>query len=459
MGSVLMRASTAVAEQAESRRVFEHLATHDTLTGLANRVALRSHLHECIAEARAINVLFLDLDGFKLVNDSWGHAIGDELLVAVAGRLRAHLPPDVMLARTGGDEFVAVTPIRAQDVDGRVFADHVIAELSEPFSLSVGAVVITPSVGVTSSDGADSPDPETLVREADTAMYCAKEAGRACTVVYDEAMGQRVRQRVDLDRALRQALERDELSVVYQPIVHLQSDRVIGFEALVRWHRLEGPSYTPDVFIPAAEENGLIGPIGDFVMRHAIEQLARWRRETPHEVAVSINVSARQLLDGAFASRVLRELSARDLPPRALRLEITESTLVAADDQVAVQTLRDLEAAGVALSIDDFGTGYSSLSYLSRFRVHEVKVDRSFVSEITSRREDQAIVRATAAMANALGMSVVAEGIETAEQRDVVADAGIGYGQGWLFGRPMSPDAAAERVIRQWDPSTSAPPA
>jgi diguanylate cyclase len=454
--ALLSRAARAVAEQADSRRVFEELATHDTLTGLANRVALHDHLESSISQGISMNVLFLDLDGFKMVNDSWGHSVGDELLVQVARRMAQHLPPDVLLARTGGDEFVVVTPVRPEDPDGMTFADQVIAELSQPFSLTPGEVVVTPSVGVTSSTGYRA-DADTLVREADTAMYRAKEAGRARAVIYDESMGAMVRERVLLDRALRQALLRDELSVVYQPVVELATGRLLGFEALARWERPgEGPC-PPDVFIPAAEENGLIVPIGDFVLGKALDELRRWRSDTPWDISVNINVSGRQLLDATFASRVLQALTERDIPAQALRLEITESTLVS-DEPVAVDTLRDLGAAGVSLSVDDFGTGYSSLSYLSRLRVHEVKIDRSFVTDVATRCEDRAIVRATVAMADALGLTVVAEGIETQEQRDCLVDLQIGRGQGWFFGRPVPPDEAARIIVSPSAAGTSPRP-
>jgi diguanylate cyclase len=453
--AVLARARQAVTELAGSREVFQQLATHDTLTGLANRVALRDRLEAWIGQGRDLNVLFLDLDGFKMVNDSWGHAVGDELLVQVAERLTEHLPSDVLLARTGGDEFVVVTPTHQQDADGLVLAEQVIVELSRPFALAPGEVVVTPSVGVTASIG-PAANADALVREADTAMYRAKEAGRACAVVYDEAMGETVRDRVLLDRALRRAVAAEEFSVLYQPVMELASGRLVGFEALARWDRPDAGPCPPDVFIPAAEEIGLIIPIGDFVMGQALDQLRRWRCDTPGEISVNVNVSGRQLRDPTFAERVLKALAQRQLPASALRLEITESTLVS-DDPVAVNTLRDLGAVGVSWSVDDFGTGYSSLSYLSRLRVHEIKVDRSFVRDVTTRREDLAIVRATVAMAEALGLAVVAEGIETQEQRDCLAGLGIERGQGWLFARPLTADRAAELVAGQLRPSTSPP--
>jgi diguanylate cyclase len=453
--AVLARASRAVADQAESRRTFQELATHDTLTGLANRVALHEYLEESISQGLKMNVLFLDLDGFKMVNDSWGHAVGDELLVQVAERMKRRLPPGALLARTGGDEFVVVTAVRESDPDGLVFAEQVIAELSQPFSLSPGEVVVTPSVGVTSSVGRQS-NADSLVREADTAMYRAKESGRARAVVYDESMGALVRERVLLDRALRHALLGAELSVVYQPVVELATGRLLGFEALARWDRPGQGPCPPDVFIPAAEENGLIVPIGDFVLGKALDELRRWRRDTPSDISVNINVSGRQLLDPTFADRVLRALEQRHLPAQALRLEITESTLVS-DQPVAVDALRDLETAGVSLSVDDFGTGYSSLSYLSRLRVHEVKIDRSFVTDVATRSEDRAIVRATVAMADALGLTVVAEGIETEEQRDALVGLQISRGQGWFFGRPVQADEAA-RLVRCPSVAPAVPP-
>jgi diguanylate cyclase len=454
--AILVRAGRAVREQSESRRVFQHLATHDSLTGLANRSALNELLEQELALGHPVNVLFIDLDGFKLVNDSWGHAVGDELLVQVAERLRRHLPPDVVISRAGGDEFILLAPTRQHDAEGIVFADHVIAELSQQYSLSVGDVVVTPSIGVVSSATAGERTADALVRDADTAMYRAKDAGRSRAVCYDPQMGEVVRRRVTLDRALRQALGRGEMDVAYQPLIELSTGRLLGFEALARWHRPDGGPCTPDVFIPAAEDNGLILAIGDFVLDRALGELRGWRASTPGDVGVNVNVSGRQLQDAGFTGRVLAALARYDVPASALRLEVTESTLVG-DDPTAATSLRELEHAGVSISVDDFGTGYSSLSYLSRLKVHEVKIDRSFVSGLTSRPEDHAIVRATAAMARALGLAVVAEGIETVEQRDALVELGIERGQGWLLGRPVPPSEAARIVSREWTDSPRRP--
>jgi diguanylate cyclase len=458
VAALLLRAGRAVQQQTSSRRVFEHLANHDALTSLANRAALNDRLEQLLASGNDVTVLFIDLDGFKLVNDSWGHAVGDELLVQVAERMRRQLPSDVLLCRAGGDEFLVVTPTRLHDPDGTVFAGFVISELSQPFELSVGDVVVTPSIGVATSShrrlpGEEPDSAQTLVRDADTAMYRAKDGGRRRAVAYDRSMGEHVRQRVELDRALRLALAGDELDVAFQPIVKLASGRLVGFEALARWQRPDGPC-PPDVFIPIAEENGLIGQLGEAVLTRALDQLCRWRMSTPLEVGVNVNVSVRQLQDPRFVPQVLAALAARDLPTSVLRLEVTESTLVG-KDVTANQSLGDLEDAGISVSVDDFGTGYSSLSYLSRLRVHEVKVDRSFVSGITTRPHDLAIVRATAAMAHAMHLGVVAEGIETPEQRDALVALGIERGQGWFFGRPMTADQAAALVVAQWEDATS----
>lgn len=461
VAALLLRAGRAVQEQSRSRRVFQHLANHDALTGLANRTALNERLEDLVSRGTGVTVLFIDLDGFKLVNDSWGHAIGDELLVQVADRMRRQLPSDVMLCRAGGDEFLVVAPSRTQDPDGTVFAGFVITELSQPFQLSVGEVVVTPSIGVATSSGRDTgadgerQSAQTLVRDADTAMYRAKDAGRRRAVAYNPAMGEHVRRRVELDRALRRALLAGEIDVAFQPIVKLATGRLVGFEALARWQREDGPC-PPDVFIPVAEENGLIVPLGELVLADSLDQLCRWRKATPLSVGVNVNVSVRQLQDPRFVQSVLTSLAARDLPTSVLRLEVTESTLVG-KDVTANQSLGDLEDAGISVSVDDFGTGYSSLSYLSRLRVHEVKIDRSFVSGITTRPHDHAIVRATAAMADAMQLGVVAEGIETSQQRDALVAMGIERGQGWLFGRPMTADDAAQLVTAQWADAATPP--
>jgi diguanylate cyclase (GGDEF)-like protein len=451
VAALLLRAGRAVQQQSRSRRVFEHMASHDPLTGLANRAALNGRLEQLLVSGTDVTVLFIDLDGFKLVNDSWGHAVGDELIVQVADRMRASLPSDVLLCRAGGDEFLVVEPTRTQDPEGTGFAGFVITELSQPFQLSVGEVVITPSIGVATSSrrtrGADTA--ETLVRDADTAMYRAKDAGRRRAVAYDPSMGEHVRRRTELDRALRQALAARDIDVAFQPIVKLATGRLVGFEALARWQRPDGLC-PPDQFIPVAEENGLIVPLGEQVLARSLDELCRWRRSTPLEVGVNVNVSVRQLQDARFVEHVLTELAARELPVSALRLEVTESTLVG-KDETANQSLRELEEAGISVSVDDFGTGYSSLSYLSRLRVQEVKIDRTFVSGITTRPHDAAIVRATTAMAHAMNLGVVAEGIETVEQRDALVAMGIERGQGWLLGRPMTAEQAAGRVIAQWE--------
>jgi diguanylate cyclase (GGDEF)-like protein len=457
---LLVRAGRAVQEQSRSRRVFQHMASHDSLTGLANRAALNDRLERLLAAGTDVTVLFIDLDGFKLVNDSWGHAVGDELLVQVAHRMTASMPNDVVLCRAGGDEFLVVAPTRTHDRDGLVLAGFVITELSQPFELSVGEVVVTPSIGVaTSSDrhlhGGERDTAETLVRDADTAMYRAKDDGRRRAVAYDPSMGENVRERVALERELRHAVAAGDIDVAFQPIVKLATGRLVGFEALARWQRPDGPC-PPDQFIPIAEENGLILRLGEIVLAQSLDQLSLWRRATPLDIGVNINVSVRQLQDSRFVHHVLSSLRARDLPTSVLRLEVTESTLVG-KDATANQSLSDLEEAGISVSVDDFGTGYSSLSYLSRLRVHEVKIDRSFVSGITTRSHDHAIVRATTAMAHAMQLGVVAEGIETPEQRDALVALGIERGQGWLFGRPMSAAQALELVSAQWQDAATPP--
>jgi diguanylate cyclase (GGDEF)-like protein len=458
---LLVRAGRAVQQQSSSRRIFEHLASHDSLTGLANRSALNDRLERMVGSGLDVTVLFIDLDGFKLVNDSWGHTVGDELLVQVGERMQKSLPDDVVLCRAGGDEFLVVAPTRTHDRDGLVLADFLITELSQPFELSVGEVVVTPSIGVATSSrhhGGTHQEPDTaqtLVRDADTAMYRAKDDGRRRAVAYDPSMGEHVRQRVALDRALRHAVLSGEIEVAFQPIMKLATGRLVGFEALARWQRPDGPC-PPDRFIPVAEENGLIVPLGESILAQSLDQLSLWRRATPLDIGVNVNVSVRQLQDPRFVRHVLRALKERDLPTTVLRLEVTESTLVG-KDVTANQSLSDLEAAGISVSVDDFGTGYSSLSYLSRLRVHEVKIDRSFISGITTRPHDHAIVRATVAMAHAMQLGVVAEGIETPEQRDALVALGIERGQGWLFGRPMTAAQAVELVSAQWQDAPAPP--
>jgi diguanylate cyclase (GGDEF)-like protein len=447
-GVAYVRTVRAVNQHAASERRLAHQATHDPLTGLPNRILLIARIGAALqglasAPGRVVAVLFVDLDGFKRVNDTWGHSLGDELLVAVGRRLGSVLGDGETLARVGGDEFVVLRTTAAPD-DLPAVAERVRAALSEPFQLSSGEVVVGASIGVTHS-GLAGPGaaPEDLVRDADVAMYQAKGEGRNRWLLFEPAMRQVVAQRLETERALRVALEHGELVVHYQPVIRLADEVAVGFEALVRWERPGHGLVPPGAFIPTIEDTDLILPVGALVLRMAARQLAEWRAASPsaRHLKVSVNVAARQLRDPAFVDLVRCVLLETGLPGGALTLEITESALVEDSDTI-LERLGALRALGAHLSVDDFGTGYSSLRYLKKFPVNQVKIDRAFVDGLGDDPDDEAIVAAVLAMAHALGLEVVAEGVETEVQRDHLRALGCDSAQGYLYARPLPVEQA-----------------
>jgi len=449
-GVAYVRTVRAVNQHAASEQRLAHQATHDPLTGLPNRMLLIARIAAALqrpatAPARVVAVLFVDLDGFKRVNDTWGHSLGDELLVAVGRRLASTLGEEETLARVGGDEFVVVRTTADPDAELPAVAEQVRETLSESFQLSSGEVVVAASIGVTHS-GLSGPAaaPEDLIRDADVAMYQAKGEGRNRWLVFEPAMRQVVAQRLETERALRGALEHGELVVHYQPVVRLVDEAPVGFEALVRWERPGHGLVPPGAFIPVIEDTDLILPVGALVLRRAARQLAEWRASSPaaRHLKVSVNVAARQLRDPAFVDLVRCVLLETGLPGGALTLEITESALVEDSDAI-LERLHALRALGAHLSVDDFGTGYSSLRYLKKFPVNQVKIDRAFVDGLGDDHDDEAIVAAVLAMAHALGLEVVAEGVETEVQRDHLRALGCDIAQGYLYARPLP----VERVV------------
>ncbi len=429
----------------------EHAAIHDPLTGLPNRVLFMDRLEHALAVAarrrRRVAVAFLDLDRFKFVNDSLGHAAGDQLIVAVAGRLRAALRPSDTVARFGGDEFVVL----CDDVAGEDAALEIASRMSEavsrPVLLPEGEVFVTASLGVAVSTGADE-TAESLVRDADTAMYRAKEQGRARTEVFDERTHQRAVYQLRTGNDLHRALARGEFQVHYQAIVDVVSGDVAGFEALARWQHPTRGLILPGEFIALAEETGLIVPLGAWVLEEACRQVAAWQSGRSEGVAplfVSVNLSPRQLAEPALPAEVARILQHTGIDPDCVSLEITESTLMH-DAESAISTLRALRALGVHLSVDDFGTGFSSLSYLKRFPVEALKVDRSFVDGLGREAGDSAIVTAVITLAHALGLRAVAEGVETDVQLGELRALHCDMAQGYLFSKP-EPASRAERLV------------
>jgi diguanylate cyclase (GGDEF)-like protein len=432
--------------RARAEATTRHRATHDALTDLPNRELLTETVARwcdlATADEREISLLFLDLDRFKLVNDSWGHPVGDELLCAVSSRLSEVVRGEDLVCRIGGDEFVIAT---AGTEAAESMAQRLLATFTRPFELSVGSIIVTPSIGIARSSGAA--EALELIRDADIAMYQAKADGRNGYAFFDASLRDRTRTRVDLEQAMRGAFERGELAVAYQPIVALDGESLCGFEALMRWRHPVYGSVSPLDFIPIAEDTGLIVPIGSWLLGEAVEQLAAWRDRHPHSerLHVSVNVSFRQLRDPALVDTVRAALRRTGLPPSALWLELTESGLVD-DSHAATDTLLALHDLGVVLCIDDFGTGYASLNYIRLFPAGIVKIDRSFVAGIGGSGSDEAIIRAVTAMAHALGQRVVAEGVETAEQRDWLAALGCDMVQGWLYGAPR-PGPAQDALV------------
>jgi diguanylate cyclase len=439
IAALFVRASSAVAGYAQAQEVFRFQATHDGLTGLPNRAAVSAAAERMLAgpraDGRTVWLTFLDLDGFKLVNDSWGHAAGDRVLAEVAHRLQSAVPPEAVLARLGGDEFVLLLVGHQDEAEGA--ADALLAALAAPLSVDDTEVVVTASAGLATGEGGA----ERLLRDADTAMYRAKADGRRRWVVFDPEMRRHVKDRLEIEAALRRALGNGELRTAYQPIVCLDSGVVLAAEALVRWRHPERGPIPPATFIPIAEDAGLIAAVGERVLADALRWTATWRRAgvVGEDFWVSVNVSPRQLRDDRIVAVVERELAAAGLPASALSLEITESVMLD-ESEVTQRVLLDLRALGVRLVVDDFGTGFSALGYLRRHPVTGVKIDRSFVDGLGRDSGDEVIVRAVVAMASALGLSVVAEGVEQEAQRAVLQGLGVTHGQGYLWG--MAVDAA-----------------
>jgi diguanylate cyclase (GGDEF)-like protein/PAS domain S-box-containing protein len=419
-----------------SQQALSHQALHDALTGLPNRTLLNDRLERAQTRARRSGkppaLLFLDIDHFKVINDSLGHASGDQLLVGVAERLDGLIRGSDTIARFGGDEF-AVLCEDLTETQAIELAERVLAAFKVPFALDDRQLHVSVSVGVALAKAAD--DAEALVRDADAAMYRAKERGRARVELFDSEMRERALERMTLESELRHAIAEDELVLLYQPIVGLADGEVGGAEALVRWRHPQRGLLGPHEFIPLAEETGLIVSLGAWVIDRACEKLAEWERTGRGELGLAVNVSARQFTSGTLVETVQDALARTGIDPARLSIELTESVLMEFD--AVAETLTQLKGLGVRLMLDDFGTGYSSLSYLSRFPLDGLKVDRSFVANIGTASPDQAIVAAVATMADAMNLRVVAEGVETPEQRTELSRLGYRHAQGYLFAKPL----------------------
>jgi diguanylate cyclase (GGDEF)-like protein/PAS domain S-box-containing protein len=439
-----------ITEIINYQQQLERQANYDGLTGLANRNLLQDRLRQGIAfaqrRARQLAVLFIDVDNFKLVNDSLGHEAGDRLIREVGLRLKAHMREDDTVSRLGGDEFV-VALFDIEDDDIVVHAlQRILGEMARPFQIDDRDLFVTCSIGV-SMYPKDGEDGITLLRNADTAMYRAKEQGRNGFRFYTSDMNDRAVERLLLETRLRGALARNEFFLVYQPIIDLQTGRVRSVEALARWRNAVDGDVPPQRFIPIAEETGLIQPIGEWVLRTACQQVRDWMDAGLPAVKVSVNLSARQFGPG-LVQTVEAVLAATGLEARHLELELTE-TILMQDADMVIGMLRALKAMGVGLSIDDFGTGYSSLSYLRQFPVDRLKIDQSFVRDIDSAGGDPLIVDAVTSLGRSLNLKVVAEGVETEAQMRFLRDHGCDEGQGFHFYRPLAAQAVAELLGSQ----------
>lgn len=430
----------------ESKDHFRHAAFHDQLTNLPNRALLTEHIKLAIERPRSRDeqffaLLFLDLDRFKNINDSLGHIAGDQLLVATARCLEDCMRPMDTVARLGGDEFAILLDGLESPDEAILVAERIQQALTRPFILNGHEVFVTTSIGITLSNTGYE-DPENVLRDADTAMYRAKEGGKARFEVFDSSMHSHAVALLQLENDLRRAIERREFRVYYQPIVDLETDAVSGFEALVRWYHPERGLVPPDEFIGIAEETGLIVDIGIWVLHESCRQLQEWHSTLGlKSLSVAVNLSAKQFAQPDLVNQVKEILQETGLDAHYLKLEITE-TVVMENAEVARNMLSQLCALGVQLSIDDFGTGYSSLSYLHRFPVKTLKIDRSFIGRMSANGENCEVVKTINTLANNLGMSVVAEGIETETQLAQLKAMGCGYGQGYIFSRPVMAEAA-----------------
>ena len=446
-----IRVMEDITERKQLQQNLLHLAHHDSLTGLPNRELFYDRLAHALDQARRRNwttgVMFIDLDRFKVVNDTLGHGGGDQLLQQVSARLAQCVRADDTVGRLGGDEFAVILSELAHDEDGSLVAQKIIDALAKPFQIDGNEIFVTASIGITSCPR-DGDDADTLVRNADTAMYDAKKVGKNNYQFYSAATNERAKEKLALERDLRQALMRNEFVLHFQPKAHLVTGSITGMEALLRWQRPGGALVPPVEFIPLLEETGLIVPAGEWVLRTACAQISAWQEAGLTPVPVAVNLSAKQFHQQDICEMVMRALREYDVDPQFLEIEITESAAMLNAEQTAT-TLHKLKALGVRIAIDDFGTGYSSLSYLKRFPIDSLKIDRSFVTDLPGNEDDASIAQAVITMAHALRLKVIAEGVENEAQLAFLTANGCDEMQGYFFSRPLLVDDCTQLLREQ----------
>jgi diguanylate cyclase (GGDEF)-like protein len=450
-----------ITERKELEQALHYRAFHDSLTDLPNRTLFVDRIEVAMARAAArgttVAMMFLDLDNFKVVNDSLGHAVGDQLLVALTDRIKGCLRLEDTLARLSGDEFAILFEEIWGEDDAVRLAERIQEQLQNPFSIDHRELYVAASIGIVVS-GPTHTTPGDLLRDADLAMYRAKANGKGRCEVFNHTMNVHFTERLALESNMRRSIERGELRVHYQPIVRLDDESVVGFEALVRWEHPQRGLIPPSEFIPIAEETGMIVPLGAWVLEESCRQVQQWQDERCHgrSLLLSVNVSARQFQSPDLVETVAEVLQRTGFNPTSLKLELTES-LMMRDVERTTQRLHELKALSIQLVIDDFGTGYSSLAYLRQFPITVLKIDRTFVNRLGTDPQDDAIVRSIVTLSRDLGMEVVAEGIETTEQLKTLRALGCDYGQGYYFSRPLPSAQAEELVTREAAKPASAP--
>ena len=447
----IMGVFTDITERKQIEEQMVHDAFHDALTGLANRKLFMEHLRMSLHRIKrdtekVFAVLFLDFDRFKVINDSLGHSEGDRLLIAIAGRLEFILRPGDLVARLGGDEFTILLNEISSHKDAMHIAERIQEEMSHPFDLGGSEIVTSASIGIAFGSD-DYAHAEEILRDADIAMYRAKAKGKACYQIFDQSMHEEVRNKLHIEREMRQALEQEEFQLYFQPIVDLDNGELSGFESLIRWHHPIRGMVPPVEFIPIAEENNLILPLGRWILYESCRQMCAWQKENiaAWNMMVSVNLSAKQFVQPDLVEQVSAVLNETGLPARCLKLEITESYLME-NSELAVKTVTDLRSLGLQLSLDDFGTGYSSLSYLHSLPVSFLKIDRSFVSRMMSSKKNSEMVQTIIRLAQNLRMKVIAEGIENTEQMAHLQILNCQFGQGYFFSKPLPADEAAQLI-------------